>query len=46
MTGTDWQRWLARYGNEYKTDTERVAAFEDYLLARAEMREVFKTETP
>lgn len=44
MTGTDWQRWLSRYGNDYSTPAERAAAFEDYLRNKDEMREVFKSE--
>lgn len=41
---TDWERWLARYGADYNTDTERADAFEQYLRTREGMKEVFKVE--
>lgn len=41
---TTWTRWLSRYGDEYETDAERVAAYELYLRNREEVRRVFEDE--
>lgn len=45
MTDPTWQRWLARYGSDYATLAERIAAYELYLHTRDTMDRVFGGRT-